>query len=140
MVKFIYVGTTEIAEEDIDNFMKAAEDLQIEGLQEKTYDDSVYDIENKNEKGQYAQEPDYKSDISSNVRGLQNVSFEMRSDGKYSCTECEYQAVYLHNLKRHYLAIHERVRFKCDQCDREFSIRTNLQRHKQAKHEGKKSI
>ena len=47
MVKFIYVGTTEIAEEDIDNFMKAAEDLQIEGLQEKTYDDSVYDIENK---------------------------------------------------------------------------------------------
>ena len=165
IVKFIYVGTTEIAQEDIGTFMKAAKDLEIEGLQEKkngpelngeyihansdysgydemlpTYDDSVYEIENKNEKGQYVQEKDYKSDIPSNVGALQNVSFEKRSDGKYSCTECEYQAMHSHHLRRHHLAIHERVRFNCDQCDREFSTKTNLQTHKQAKHEGKKFI
>merc|ERR1711983_214397 len=34
IVKFIYLGKTEIAEDDLGKFMKAAKELQIDGLQE----------------------------------------------------------------------------------------------------------
>ena len=34
IVKFIYIGTTEISQEDLNNFMKAAADLEVEGLKE----------------------------------------------------------------------------------------------------------
>ena len=36
IVKFIYLGRTEIAEDDLGKFMKAAKELQIDGLQEDT--------------------------------------------------------------------------------------------------------
>jgi len=168
IVKFIYVGSTEIAQEDIGKFMKAAEDLKIEGLQEKnnspnefeltgeyghdnintdysgyneillTQDEALYDVVTHAENSKHDRELYHESNVSSNVGPLQNVSFEKRSDGKYSCTECEYQTAHRTTLKRHILAIHERVRFKCNQCDSEFTTETNLQTHKQSKHEGKK--
>ena len=43
IMKFIYNGTTDIAQEDLNNFMKAAADLQIEGLQEKKNVDDIHD-------------------------------------------------------------------------------------------------
>jgi len=170
IIKFIYVGSTEIAQKDIGKFMKAAEDLQIEGLQEKnkspnkfeltveyghtntnsvysgyneillTDDDILYDMDTHTENSQHDRELDHKTNMSSNIGPLQNSTFEKKSDGKYSCPKCEYQTTYSNSLRRHNLAIHERVRFKCNQCDSEFTVETNLQRHKQAKHEGKKFI
>merc|ERR1712179_810879 len=44
IVKFIYVGSTEIAQEDIGKFMKAAEDLKIEGLQEKNNSPNEFEL------------------------------------------------------------------------------------------------
>merc|ERR1711983_85135 len=35
IVKFIYLGRTEIAEDDLGKFLKAAKELQIDGLQER---------------------------------------------------------------------------------------------------------
>merc|ERR1712098_575643 len=35
IVKFVYLGRTEIAEDDLGKFMKAAKELQIDGLQER---------------------------------------------------------------------------------------------------------
>merc|ERR1712179_483776 len=53
IIRFVYVGTTEVAQDNLDKFMKAAQDLQIEGLQEnkKTkdaieYPDQYQDINN----------------------------------------------------------------------------------------------
>ena len=35
---------------------------------------------------------------------------------QYPCDECDYDAKYLNNLKRHKLAWHEGVKSSCDQC------------------------
>ena len=43
IVKFIYLGRTEIAEDDLGKFMKAAKELQIDGLQGKGNDEDNLD-------------------------------------------------------------------------------------------------
>ena len=161
IIRFIYVGATEVAENNLDKFMKAAQDLQVEGLQQKKNDESVkhyQDIKNNDEihHGFEAQQKSYsKKEIKYNhesfdvalyqeplespsLINLQTSNFEKNGDGSYFCDECDHQTTNVFNLKRHKLGKHVGVRYKCGECDREFVRKDNLQTHKQSKHEGKR--
>ena len=154
IVKFIYIGTTEISQEDLNNFMKAAADLEVEGLKEyKSHEESHEDVVNyeelnTNEDSYYQHETKHKqfdlavyentNDSSNVLPNFRTGHLERNENGSYSCDECEYKTVNTDHLKRHILGKHEGVKFKCDQCPREFTTKTNLQTHVHSKHEGKK--
>ena len=157
IVRFIYNGTTEVSQEDLSKFMKAATELQIEGLQENNIaddnqehiDDDQHDrtyqtLDNDHEFSYFGSQPTPKefevalhqeSNDSSTLHHLSFANFERNADGKFCCDECEYKTNYYKDLKRHKLGKHEGVKFKCDQCDREFSQKSNLLRHIHCKHE-----
>jgi len=155
IVKFIYMGTTEVSQEHLDKFMRAATDLQIEGLQNRKKDENIhengidYQKINTNEDYSYYspktkhQEFDLTTkqntiDSSAVLPAFKTRHFERKGDGSYFCDKCDYKTTILSNLKSHILSKHEGVKFKCDQCFREFSSKTNLQTHIHSKHEGKK--
>ena len=148
IMKFIYVGTTEVAQDNLEKFMKAAQDLQIEGLQE-----------NKNDKDNLENIDDYHEDIKYNVLASNNFGVETGyQQNNYGAVllqettdqntltgelsnyfdESQHQRSDLNNLKKYKTGGNEDIRFKCDQCHREFSRKDNLQSHKESKHEGKK--
>ena len=161
IIKFIYVGTTEVAQDNLEKFMKVSEDLQVEGLQQKKNDESVkyyQDTKSSDEKyhGVKPQQKFYSEDEtkfnhesfdvalyqesyeSPSLNSLQNSNYEKNVDRSYFCDECDYQTANGFTLKRHKLGKHAGVRYKCDECDREFVRKDNLQTHKQSKHEGKR--
>ena len=157
IVKFIYNGTTEVSQEDLSKFMKAATELQIEGLQEnKITDDNQEHIDSdhhdrtyqtQDNDGEYSysgSQPIPKelgvtlhqeSNNPSTLLHLNIGNFERNYDGKFCCDECDYKTKFSGDLKKHKLGKHEGVKFKCDQCDREFSQKSNLLRHIHCKHE-----
>ena len=158
IIQFIYKGATEVAQGDLDKFMKAAADLEIKGLKEskgvvednhenidniqnlKT-NNAYYDLEDEN--AYYKQETNYRVyDVevnqdpthSSVLSELKIGNFERKEDGFYSCDECEYKTNKSNNLKRHKLGKHQGVKFKCDKCSCEFSQQGHLQTHIKSKH------
>ena len=158
IIQFIYKGATEVSQEDLDKFMKAATDLQIKGLQERETvvednhenldkiqniktNNAYYDLENENT--HYKQETNYQVyDVgvyheptdSSVLSEFKNGNFARKEDGFYSCDECEYKTNKSNNLKRHKLGKHQGVKFKCDKCSCEFSQQGHLQTHIKSKH------
>ena len=155
IIQFIYKGATEVAQEDLDKFMKAAADLQIEGLQERETvvednhknidkiqnlktNNEYYDLEDEN--AYHKQETNYpvydvevyQEPTDSSEFKIRN--FERKEDGYYSCDECEYKTNKSNNLKRHKLGKHQGVKFKCDKCSCEFSQQGHLQTHIKSKH------
>ena len=129
IVKFIYLGRTEIAEDDLGKFMKAAKELQIDGLQGKgNIEDNVdpaenypqintsysrdneppfireknyYDKERKVENSQHDIGLFVEANDAPNVVAFQNLDFEKQDDGKYSCGK--YQTRMISDLKIHNL-------------------------------------
>ena len=151
IIKFIYVGTTEVAQDNLEKFMKAAQDIQIEGLQENQkhknrnhYND--YDqypgIKNKDIKPDFEVEDKYQyienglalyqeTEEKSTDSWVQDMTEEYHSFDEYNTKDSNSQRRY---KQGNYMG----GRIKCDQCDREFSRKDNLQTHIQSKHEGKK--
>ena len=140
--------------------MKAAAELQIEGLQEnKISDDNHEHIDNDQHDQTYqtlVHDDEYSHSYSepkpkefdvalhqefNDSSTLQHIAnFERNADGKFCCNECEYKTNYSKDLKKYKLGKHEGVKFKCDQCNLEFSVKSNLLRHIHSKHEGGKIL
>merc|ERR1711983_353135 len=113
IVKFIYLGRTEIAEDDLGNFLKAAKELQVDGLQgkgnDKDNDDTIGNYPQTNtsysrdHETSFIQEETYYDDErkvdnshhdiglyveandAPNVVAFQNLDFERQDDAKDSC-------------------------------------------------------
>ena len=153
IIRFIYIGTTEIAEQDLGRFMRAAQDLQIEGLQKKI--NAKADIhnfvnqQNMNDENFQKQEivayedSKYEEDeqfIDSAVYqenkqvDLQNVYHTKSRDGVYSCDMCEYKTKRTYNLKTHRQGKHLGVRLSCNRCTSEFYDKSTLTKHVLSKH------
>merc|ERR1711909_208068 len=149
IIRFVYVGTTEVAQDNLDKFMKAAQDLQIEGLQEnkKTkdaikYSDKYQDNKNMDFKSHFEVKNKYQNN--ENGLALYQETDEYSTDTWLQATADEYHSFDEYkttdpnNQRRYKQGNNLGFRIKCDQCDREFSRKDNLQTHIQSKHEGKK--
>lgn len=165
LVDFIYLGETEVAQEDLNNFMEAATTLQVQGLlpRQNKYEGSKHpDPELPNHNHTY---PGLSNDTKDGVgvvkfgnntmeetveQGLQPMHyplpeqqlksqhFDQFQDDNFRCDKCEYSSRYLNNLKIHKTSVHEGIRFECEVCGRSFTTKSNLQTHQYSKHEGRK--
>ena len=152
IVRFIYLGTTQIDQDNLGKFIRAAEDLQIEGLQRimNTKEDDIisknqnansYDFPKQelviNEESYY-EDDEQKVDTSIYQEkyqvDLQNIYNSKGNDGLYSCGMCEYKTKKSSGLKTHIQSKHLGVRVNCGRCTAEFYDKSTLQRHFLSKH------
>ena len=159
MINFMYLGQTEIAQENLESFMNAATRFQVKGLTDQNVpkspgaevskvdmknqayiahplntseiiiDDEI--IENMNEEGN---EGNY---YGNSLYVDENVDFKPREetlDGEFKCNHCDYRAKQKCHLKPHIRAKHEGVKFICDMCDYKSSYSHHLNLHKRNKH------
>ena len=142
LINFMYLGQTEINEEDLNIFMDAAAILDIRGLnKEIKHYERRKEIENqmKNfvdntdafihtkdvETFENTMENDYKTELEDAMYTKTN---------NFKCEQCNYTSHYSHHIKRHKDAAHSGIRFPCDICDDKFSFSHSLTRHKKRKH------
>ena len=59
-----------------------------------------------------------------------------KTDGLFSCNQCDKQFSTKKGFQHHFESIHEGVKYGCDQCDYKTTTQSNLTVHIKAKHEG----
>ena len=151
VIKFIYLGQTEVEQDDLELFMKAGKELKIKGL---SGNDSTKDFIDENNYIEYDYKQnindfnttmEYKDDCKQNL--LEDYSAEQENSkqfdlvlfdgtnidasnievmknvtGKFPCEECRYEATRADNLKCHIMAKHKGVKYECPECSKTFSI------------------
>ena len=127
ILEFIYNGRTEIAEEQLKNFLNFGKEFGIKGLE-----DMQYNLESDNGIINNIKETGYKDDNLSISKSL----MKRLENGKYACDQCDYQSVYRRGVKRHQEMIHLNVRHSCDECPKEYKDESKLKMHKKSAHEG----
>ena len=153
ILEFIYLGEASILSERLEDFMRSAEDLDIEelckpkpenqkageniispGAEEGNLSSSKRMI--KHEEGTTIIESDKTltskqnfKECSENPENLQDVKLK----SQLKCEECEVMFSNNFNLERHIQNKHHGIKRKCDKCDRQVS-RSNFSRHMRTQH------
>ena len=147
ILKFIYQGEVEIAQEELNGFIEAAVELNIKGLNNVNQNDTkekVVDITSNIPKDEMldvqiidSKEEESKTEFSTMVYKDMKTEFVGSSDykpKKFACDKCNYSTANSGHLKKHTLGIHEGIRYSCDQCESKFTTSDNLKTHKNMKH------
>jgi len=164
IMKFIYLGETDVAQDELKHFMEVSADLQIKGLHEnekqisderdssspfetdsslKVVEEEVFDIDIMKSDSLDDEGSTEVISVYDHGQAKEQKYYDLKIpkvDGRYFCDRCDYTTKELSNIRRHQIGKHDRVRFECDQCERKYSTKTNLQTHKLVKHEGKKYL
>jgi len=152
IIKFVYLGQTEVEQDNLGKFLEAAKTLEIRGLA-----DVSEHFESINER-QNIQTTESHSTESENIvkeetkelcetvfvdtidKSTQNEEFfkkiEKGPSGKFYCENCTYESYKSNDIKKHRLAIHGGgVKIQCNQCDKIFSGSPSLRKHISSVHE-----
>jgi len=160
MLNFMYLGQTEVDQDNLKHFMEVSAKFDVKGLSLDKHDEepspnSKFKIENDFEKS-------VKQEGQTDIQLFENSTNQTKLDSletpdtwEYSnntylnqdkfrrphpgnrilfCDQCDYKSELACNVKAHKKAKHEGVKFQCDQCDYKFSFSNALTRHKRNKH------
>ena len=141
ILQFIYLGQAQILESRIDNFAKAAQELNINELnkQDEESEDTLNTFQSVVTP---AQTTDRRTVVNANqTRQLVktettalNQDYDRDADGKYKCNQCDYKSPNITNLTLHIENVHLGVKYPCNHCEYEATTRPNLNVHIKAKH------
>jgi len=155
IIKFIYLGQVEIYKADLDDFMNAAEELEISGLYKSDVNESRFV-----ERQEHVIEPFTQSFIIGQTtdNSLKTESFDNLESSSstqlvtedyhdeellypvqsnldlYSCTQCEFTTKQRYNLKSHIAYKHEGIRYECSYCQYKATTTSHLRRHVTKQH------
>ena len=192
LLEFIYLGQTFVSQDKLEDFAKAANELNIEGLsnalnqkesddtedKERSFEEEQNDVrapptvqllrmtdlkheqsestkveisEAEAEQGAVSQTKEFKiverydarQGIFVQTKELKieqeedqsNLFEKVLPEGNILCTQCDKVLRDRHSFKRHFHAVHARVKEKCPECGKLFH-RHSLKRHKEMIHEG----
>ena len=157
-------GECEVAEEDLDDFLRTGRDLKMKGLLDplvKEDDKPIQDFSSENTQPQAEQEQNtvpseqnmafsfnQEEDVKQNfftttsanptkttVKSENHVAnFNLQGDGKYQCNQCSYKAPKQGQVAIHIQAKHEGARYSCDKCDYKSTHQNHMTMHKRRKH------
>ena len=150
LIKFIYLGQTEVAQSELQDFMSMAEEFEVEGLKSKL--EQINEDKNNGSVKEKSEELSFENSsltfvmkselISSELVSLDQLNFvnnedkcEARTDGnELQCNQCFRNFSNISNLQQHKNSSHEGVRHPCDQCEYKGTTKSNLKRHKHKVH------
>ena len=148
IIKFIYLGQAELYQDDVDDFMNTADDLEISGLcksntNEATFDEkhaTIKDNINPSFMELQSSEMVFKRESSDGWEA--SVSTEVVTEDfhdefypsntsmdLYSCTQCEFTTKTRYNLKSHIGYRYQGIRYGCKQCHYQATTTSHLKRH-----------
>merc|ERR1712129_153435 len=141
VLQFIYLGQAEVEQENLQQFMDSAKDLEIQGLvdipfsTETKKDPPKEEVFSRNAIVQEGYEP---SETIEDVKYLNQTDNQYEEFTNYErlhnkfngesfqCPQCNHQATRSDSLRRHIDSIHEGKKYPCDQCNYKASQETNL--------------
>ena len=159
IIRFMYLGETQVAQDDLNEFMQASEGLEIKGLITASYPgalgkhESNKDTKNESLKveniGEHARNQTDPEEIVQikDERSLSKILDKVNKDispsfmqdkfdsrGQFPCEQCDYKASRADHLKRHIFSLHEKSRINCNMCGFSATRVDNLKRHIQRVH------
>ena len=162
MIEFVLFGEVIIQQDQINDFLKFAEILEIKELcnrdreQEKTLPIEVKTNENSESTSANADNhetkveavwtPDYscklcKKDYTGSKWGKESLKIHVRRTHdkiRYPCNKCDFQAGGTSDLNKHIQSIHEGIKFECqyEGCNYKSTRKATVNYHVRFKHEG----
>ena len=157
MINFMYLGQTEVAQENLESFMNSATRFQVKGLTDENLPNSTEAKVLKSEIQEYISPPLNTLETFIDDGIMENVGEEVTEGNHYvdslyaeetvdftpreekldfelKCNHCDYRAKQKCHLKPHIRAKHEGVKFSCNMCDYKASYSHHLNLHKRNKH------
>ena len=148
ILNIMYLGESKLREENLQDFLAAVNDLQIEKISprleqtvaikvefdEKEADVNVHD-------GQIQNSNDKVADLDSAMiqKHINTVDTKNNKDKlQYECNVCDYQVATWRYLKLHHQSKHRGIRYPCQQCSYRATTQGDLKRHTLSVHEGVK--
>ena len=145
IMNFIYLGQTEVGQDDIESFMKAAKDLNIKGLSEARGNIPFKSIANDLKIEPTNSEFNIhkkKEQLSESSRNLAEYEEEGTSDFDEAEIIVVLEGMNDSNLSPDYDSMNESVsqsesgKYSCTQCGKFYNLSTGLRRHIKSAHEG----
>ena len=161
LLSFMYLGQTEVAQNELDIFMEVAAKFQIKGLsseqqhkeiKQESFNNSTaadfksmmigqheeYSLQEENHHSMASmhESSDYL-DAFSNSEEANWVSNSEQMDmigHEFKCEKCDYKSRHKHHVKSHMKAQHDVVKFSCANCDYKTGYSHNLHKHRRSKH------
>ena len=170
VVEFMYLGQTRVGQEDIEDFIDTAIDLDVKGINKDNIDIMEQlgpDLEHLD---QFMDKilSDYDCGIftsfdhsfgKKHCESDQQITLDKTfpippktkepvnhtqkyklEDGRYYCDQCDYKARQTGDVKKHILAKHKGIKFECDNCQKLFSFKHDLRKHERRFHNKKEKF
>ena len=160
LVNFMYLGQTEVAQDVLNDLMRAASKLEIQGLSNcQEYEEPKPELPKNIEHGETIKNersivendnslpPQFEqtNEVSYAYEGdtfssLEDASFTTnskaltKSRSEHKCDQCEYRSNFKSNVKAHMKAKHEGIKYPCDVCEYKASYLQDLIKHKRVQH------
>lgn len=156
ILNFVYLGQTQVEQQELQSFLQAAKTLKIKGLSDENYtnmdrdssvpngntdsnsteDEETIDTETVNDiDTDYKFQTDnekiemiFEQTLDSGA-DFKTLKVSLMGDGKFPCAQCGNTFISLRTLKRHVQYAHEGVRYPCDGCDYKATTGSHLKRH-----------
>ena len=149
IIKFIYLGHAEVYQENLEDFMNTADDLEISGLCKSKVTEDQKDALRISlpDANPWRPELPISTDVESNdhkedmvvmedIEDMTIISNDSYSDNfalnvqnPYKCLQCEFSSKDRGNLKKHIGYKHEGIRYACHHCDYKATTTSHLNRH-----------
>ena len=141
LIKFMYLGQTEVVQDDFEHFMKLARRFQIKGLTQNEVQEALVHDDSKQEtkvgvSEEIANENHDMEVKEKSIVDKKNENFDLHSEFIYYCKECNFKASCKKELKQHIETQHFVPWFKCNDCEFQSRRSGSLKVHKENRHQG----
>ena len=125
ILEYLYIGQTDISENDLVQFMIFGKLFEIKGLVDLPPMGDPKDTKKIKEEG-----------FEDESLLISKSLLKRQPNGKFPCDLCEYQSVFRRGVRRHQEAVHLGIKHACDECPKEYGDLNNLKINKKSAHEG----
>ena len=147
IVKFMYLGQTEVKQEDLKHFMEIAQELKVKGLlgesgkamAEVSSSQDNPEVKEGNVEDVVNVKHEYECRDQNNTLPEDNFNDETLDTGvecitqSFNCEQCDFETKNLSSLHRHQNFFCKK-KYPCNQCEKVFSLPHGLVQHKKRIH------
>ena len=128
LLEYMYLGNIEIEENNLENFVQLGKQFGVKGFEDVDINSGLLLQANVDK----LKDTGYDGELLS----INMPKIQRQSNGKYSCDQCEYEAVRRGCIKRHKESVHLGAKYKCNECTVEYGTEYQIKHHINSVHNG----